>query len=115
GSATADSATPGLANLWVARYDGSAHQTDDAKSLAVSSDGTRVFVTGYSNSGPSTQSDFATVAHDAATGDLLWVQGYNGPANGADGGTSVAVAPDGSRVFVTGYSPGTNLRDDYVT
>ena len=115
GSATPDSATPGLANLWVARYDGSAHQTDDAKSLAVGPDGARVFVTGYSNSGPTTRSDFVTVAHDASTGALLWAQEYNGPADGADGGTSVAVAPDGSKVFVTGYSPGTNLRDDYVT
>ena len=81
--------------------------SDDASSVAVSPDGSKVFVTGTSqgltSGGMHTSDDYATVAYDAATGTQQWVQRYNGPGNGGDYAFSVAAGPDG-QVFVTGYS-----------
>jgi hypothetical protein len=54
---------------WVSRYDGPAHADDSAKALAVSVDGSTVFVTGDSTG--SNSYDYATVAYDAATGALV--------------------------------------------
>ena len=101
------------AQLWVSRYDGTGGG-DAAQSIAVSPDGTRVFVTGYS-AGATGSYDYATVAYDAATGAQLWVSRYNGPGDGNDEATSVAVSPDGGRVFVTGRSDGTGSGQDYAT
>jgi outer membrane protein assembly factor BamB len=99
--------------LWVARYDGPAHDRDLANAIAVSPDGTRVFVTGGSYGAPE-DSDFATVAYDATTGEQLWLQRYAGP-NGYDGAGDVAVSPDGSTVFVTGDSTGITTNIDVGT
>jgi DNA-binding beta-propeller fold protein YncE len=88
--------------LWVGRYNGPANGEDSARAIAVSADGTRVFVTGTSY-GSSTFDDFATVAYDAVTGSPLWVRRYNGPANGYDeAAPSIAVSRNGKSVFVTG-------------
>jgi len=54
--------------LWVARYDGPAGRADGAEDLALSADGTKVFVTGTSDGGKVTNDDFATVAFEARTG-----------------------------------------------
>ena len=53
------------AQLWVRRYDGSAHTTDVPTALDVRADGTQVFVTGWSIGATSTQ-DYATVAYDVS-------------------------------------------------
>jgi WD40 repeat protein len=103
------------AQLWVARYNGPANKQDGAASMAVSPDGSRVFVTGGSDGGPTTGWDYATAAYSAATGEQLWVRRYNGPGNGVDVALSVAVSPDGSRVFVTGDSYSGTTLDDYAT
>ena len=94
--------------LWGQRYDGPSHEEDQARAIAVSPDGSKVFVTG--NSGYYT--DFATVAYDAATGSLLWVARYNGLENSLDWARAIAVSPDGSKVFVTGGSD-QNLSQTY--
>lgn len=108
-------AVPGT-ELWVQRYNGTANRADEARSVAVAPDGSKVFVTGQINLGRVIHSDYGTVAYDAATGARLWVARYNGRANGSDDARSVAVSPDGSRVFVTGSSyGGTVTRTDYVT
>ena len=91
------------ARLWVQRYNGPGNGNDAASSVAVSPDGSRVFVTGASQ-GTTLGPDYATVAYSAATGARLWVTRYNGPANGDDAARSVAVSPGGSRVYVTGGS-----------
>lgn len=89
--------------LWQRRYDGPAHGWDNARSLAISADGSRVFVTGGSR-GESTSQDFATIAYDASSGTPLWVARYDGPAHRMDSARSVAVTGDGTRVFVSGWS-----------
>jgi glucose dehydrogenase len=99
--------------LWVERYNGPANLDDDATAIAPSPDGSAVFVTGFSR-GLATSDDYATVAYDAATGDQLWVERYDGPAHFPDWAFAIAVSPDGSAVFVTGQSwSGTDY--DYAT
>ena len=115
------------ARQWVATYDGPGHGTDEqifctSTCLAVSPDGSRVFVTGASI-GPNGgyDSDYATVALDATSGSQLWVARYSGQgaAGAQDRASSIAMSPDGARVFVTGLSYGSSLPDgtgwDYAT
>ncbi len=112
---TSAAAASSGARLWVKRYNGTGNSTDDARSVAVSPDGTAVFVTG-SSPGATSFEDYATVGYNAATGAQLWVSRYNGPDNGEDEASSVAVSPDGKTVFVTGYSYGTTAGEvDYAT
>jgi WD40 repeat protein len=102
-------------NLWTARYDGPGNDDDDAQSLAVSPDGSTVFVTG-SSAGPDIGSDYATIAYHADTGAVRWIRRYSGPADGGDdAATSLAASPDGSTVFVTGTSRAVDTGDDYAT
>jgi len=100
--------------LWLSRYAFTGNGTNLPHSLAVSPDGATAFVTGQSH-GPTSVSDYATVAYDVVSGHQLWVARYNGPGNGADVAFSVRVSPDGSRVFVTGEAVGTTLFNDYGT
>jgi WD40 repeat protein len=101
------------ATLWTKRYDGPGSGDDGANALGISPAGDVVFVTGFST-GSTTARDFATVAHDASTGERLWVKRYNGPRDGDDGARALAVSPDGSKVFVTGRSRSTT-GFDYAT
>jgi hypothetical protein len=100
--------------LWTKRYNGSANGYDAAMSLAVSRDGTKVFVTGQST-GTTSSRDFATVAYRTGTGAAVWANRYNGPANGDDRAFSVAVSPNSTRVIVTGESAGTASGADITT
>jgi DNA-binding beta-propeller fold protein YncE len=98
------------AERWVARYGGLQRGTNAAYGIAVSPDGSRVFVTGYSPGG-SSQDDYATVAYDASTGSGRWVARYTSNSGlDLDFAYSIAVAPDGSAVVVTGESD-----HDYAT
>ena len=91
--------------LWVRRYSGPGQRTDIPCSVAVSPDGSRVFVTGGSTVRPHSDA-YATIAYAAATGRQLWLRRYQGPANGNSDAAAMAVSPDGRRVFVTGGSDG---------
>jgi hypothetical protein len=97
-SAHAQQAASG-SRLWARRYNGPGNGEDSASSVAVSRDGTRVFVTGSSEGRRTGTSDYATVAYSAVTGKTLWVSRY-GLRNGWYGASSLAVSR--SRVFVTG-------------
>ncbi len=102
------------AQLWVKRYNSPGNNADEARSVAVSPSGDKVFVTGGSAYDTSA-ADYATVAYNAATGAQLWVKRYNGPASNQDAAFSVAVSPSGGTVFVTGDSVGANSDLDYAT
>jgi DNA-binding beta-propeller fold protein YncE len=94
--------------LWTRRYDGPVHGRDGASAIAVSADGTRIYVTGTSAGGASGD-DYATVAYDAATGAQLWAQRFDSFAD--DRAASVAVSQDGTRVYVTGRGQDPATRD----
>ncbi len=100
--------------LWLARYSGPGTGADVANDLALSPDGSMVFVTG-SSAGPSSDLDYATIAYDAATGDRVWGSRYNGPGDGTDVANVIDVSPDGSLLFVTGYSTGVGTSYDFAT
>src|ERR1044072_6977199 len=68
---------------WGKRYNGPGNAVDTAYAIAVSPDGTKVFVTGGSL-GVSSDLDYATIAYDTSTGALVWGKRYNGPGNGYD-------------------------------
>lgn len=114
GSAFVASATTPGAKLWAKRYNGPGNSLDEAYSLDVSPDGTKVFVTGYSY-GSSGYADYATLAYDASTGATLWIRRYDGPAKNQDVAYSLAVSLDGTNVFVTGYSVRSTSGHDYAT
>jgi hypothetical protein len=100
--------------LWQARYNGTGNGYDYANALGVSSDGSRVFVTGQSD-GSTGGEDYTTVAYEASTGTQLWTKRYNGTANLDDSAIAIGLSPDGSQVFVTGDSPGSTSDYDYAT
>jgi len=99
--------------VWQADYNGPASRREDVAAIAVSPDGTRVFLTGSSEGDVSTGWDYATVAYEAATGTQLWASRFDGPDHRYDYGLALAVAPDGSSVYVTGSF--SCSEDDYLT
>jgi outer membrane protein assembly factor BamB len=88
--------------LWEARYGfpGSDHEVPQA--VAISPDGSRVYVTGFSSSGFG--SDIVTLAYDAEDGTEAWVARYNPSPLGLHAAipAAIAVARDGTRIFVAG-------------
>jgi DNA-binding beta-propeller fold protein YncE len=94
--------------LWLTLYQSPAVTTlnDFAASIAVSPDGSAVFVTGAANS------RYGTVAYVASTGAQEWVDLYH---PGISAARSVAVSPDGSTVFVTGVSAAAHTSSQVAT
>ena len=84
--------------------------------IAVSPDGSRVFVTGVGSA--SSPVAFSTAALDAATGAKLWALGHHVHGNQwRSFPTSIVVSPDGARVFVSGTlnSPTPNQNSSMAT
>ncbi len=102
------------ARQWASLYSGPGARDDFADSVAVSRDGSKVFVTGLSSSASGT-TDFATVGYRASTGARLWASRYAGIGNAGGDASAVTVAPDGRTVFVTGTASGAGTGTDYVT
>ncbi|HEX9312406.1 MAG TPA: PQQ-binding-like beta-propeller repeat protein [Actinomycetota bacterium] len=102
------------AEAWESRYDGPDSLDDDGVRLAVSLDGSRVYVAGVSTSA-TTGDDWTTLSYDAATGDQLWLSGYHGDGAGADHAWAIGVSPDGSRVYVNGFTWLDATQYDYMT
>ncbi|UCG15956.1 MAG: SBBP repeat-containing protein [Phycisphaerales bacterium] len=99
--------------LWVARYNGPANNTDAVEAVAVDASG-NVYVAGRS-AGIDTGMDYATVKYDPS-GNQLWAARYNGPANGEECMYINGMALDGSgNVYVTGGSVGDGTDQDYAT
>lgn len=95
---------------WYRQYDGPAPDTnpnteDEARSLAINPNGTRVYVAARSFA-PGTYWDYATIAYDLATGADAWLARYDGPGNSVDDPHGIKVSGDGLRVAVTGSSNG---------
>ncbi|MEA2451939.1 MAG: hypothetical protein QOG04_649 [Actinomycetota bacterium] len=102
---------------WTSVYQGDANFWDVAVAVdtgVVDETGQDIVaVTGRSN-GPgagNNQTDYVTVGYDAATGEQLWKNSYDGPAH--DREYPYALDISGDTVFVTGESWG--LEDDYAT
>ena len=70
---------------------------DRATAIAVSPDGSTVYVTGDDVTSSAGGYSYGTVAYDAATGAQLWTATYAGAS-----ASGIAVSPDGSTVYVTG-------------
>src|SRR5207244_480426 len=103
------------AKLWLKHYDGGGRSVDHASSIAVTRDGSKVFVTGASVAPGSSHSEYGTVAYDSSTGAKLWAMHYAGSGGVVDYASCIAVSPDGSKVFVTGTSFGTYTGYVYTT
>jgi len=101
---------------WATVYGSRKGVAELATALAVSPDGSTLYVTGdgYRHG---RDLEYITVAYDAATGvpTWPWPRRYGGPGNGADQAAAIAVGPDGGRVFVTGSSLGSGTGLDYAT
>jgi hypothetical protein len=100
GTAAFSAATGEL--LWTTIFTEPSSSTTD---LAVSADGTRVFVAGEvagQNPDSSYRNQAVTIAYDAATGKQLWLARYSGGAGERTYATKVATSPDGTRVYVAG-------------
>ena len=91
--------------LWKRRYDGPAHHEDQANAMAVSPDGSQVYVTGFSDAS-NRRRDFVTLAYGAKTGTQRWTRRYDGPGEWDDNAKAISVSPDGSRIYVAGYRTG---------
>lgn len=68
--------------------------------IAVSPDGTRVYVTGYMPTADG--GDIRTLALNATSGAVVWDNQYQ--LASADQGTRIAVSPNGRRVYVSGIT-----------
>ena len=100
--ATAQADTSGGgAQRWSADY---AHGAPAVSAdVALSADGSTVFVTGVTDFGPSGR--MATLAYGAADGERRWVDTFPGTAGDQYGvGKVLAVSADGSMLFVSGFS-----------
>jgi DNA-binding beta-propeller fold protein YncE len=100
---------------WVARYDGIVRfdspgvGLDWGVDLAVSPDGAKLFVTGFSGTvhpKDTLVNDIVTLGYDAASGQLLWEHRYHGPRPNASWsvGQALAVSQDSQHVYVTGLT-----------
>jgi hypothetical protein len=85
---------------WARRYDGPAHDNDQAVAIGVDPAG-NVTVAGSSSNGGG-DNDWAVVSW-SSSGARRWAWRYDGPEHHYDAPTDLVVAGDGS-VFVTGYS-----------
>ena len=99
---------------WVHRHDGGQRGNDGAEAIAVSSDGSRVFVAGFVRVPGSSMllyTNYAavTLAVDAATGAQQWTATHAGPGRGVSGATALAVA--GDTVVMGGHAMGQSDMD----
>jgi hypothetical protein len=106
------------AQRWARRHNGPVSSEDGASALALSPDGTTVYVTGTSllddRENRDRPSEYVTIAYRAATGTRLWARHYRNNSTDQAGAVAVAVSPAGA-VFVTGSSTNAHGDFDYAT
>ena len=95
GSATVAYSTATGALLWAAH----GHPGEAPSSMAVSPDGTTVFVTGEQPR----PAKHRRLRH-GATGARRWVKRHDGPVSSNDYASALAISPDGKTVYVAGNS-----------
>ena len=88
------------ARVWATRI-GSQLLFDEVAALAVSHDGSRVFVTGVRRYFD--DSDIRTIALDASSGSVVWTRRFEGSSQQPSAPTDLRVSPDGSLVVMTGW------------
>ena len=111
---TSPEAAASGSRLWIGHYNGPPGTDNVVTSMAVSPDGTRVFVTGNSAKAGA-PGEFATVGYKSATGARLWVRRYRGPGSSSAQASSVAISPDGSTVVVTGTTGTQGINENFAT
>lgn len=89
---------------WVARYDNTALQRDDAGAAVKADAAGNVYVTGYTtrHNGAYSKKDYLTLKY-SASGSQQWVATYDGPANRDDAAVGLGLDAAGN-VYVTGTS-----------
>jgi hypothetical protein len=88
------------AQLWRATYQGATSSDNSgADAIALSPDGSAVYVTGMATAG-----EYTTIAYAAATGARLWLAQSPIAGGGFATPASVAISPDGSKLAITGSS-----------
>ncbi|MCX7785070.1 MAG: SBBP repeat-containing protein [candidate division WOR-3 bacterium] len=96
---------------WVRKYNGTANSADVAKAIAID-DSNYIYVTGRSE-GIGTTADYVTIKYHP-TGQMQWVQRYNGTGNNWDEPYAIAVDAQ-SNVYITGESEGVGTVGDILT
>lgn len=106
--------SPNGIQLWVARYDGTASDIDDARTITADKWG-NVYVSGGST-GTGSDYDYVTVKYDSS-GTQKWVARYNGPNNAYDMVyyQGSVIADTLGNIYITGYSTGLDSSLDYAT
>lgn len=98
--------------LWTARHQGSLSLRHEGYGLALSPDGSTLFVAGSENTGE--DDDWIVLAYSAATGEPVWATRYDGNGVGnedEDQAWAIATSEDGKRVYVTGITRGPTSAD----
>ena len=89
---------------WVKRFGDPYEEDETANSIAVTPDGSTVFVGGTGPASSPSWHDFITLAYAAGDGALIGATSYDGRLHQEDRESDMALSPDGSRLFVTGDS-----------
>jgi WD40 repeat protein len=98
--------------LWVRHSAGNGGNFATLPSLAVSQDGSTVFLASSADA-PDGQFGYQAIAYATATGHRLWLARYQSPGGGATIASAIAVT--GSEVLVTGTGARNSTQTDYAT
>jgi len=102
---------PAGVQQWVQHFDGPAGSNDQASALVIDGND-NIYVTGGSF-GIGTGSDYTTIKY-TSSGNIVWIQRFNGPGNGNDRANALVLDAD-NNVYVTGGSEGSGTNLDYAT
>lgn len=97
---------------WVKRFNGTQSDNDVGNDIIVDANGD-VYITGKTFGNGGQAENFITIKY-SATGNMLWMQEYNGPNSAYDEGKEIEISPSGY-LYATGYSVGNGTNNDYLT